>query len=740
MNRPTVTWETKATAPVETGKAQVAANEGETTVTAPVPFGIKTFSTNVVESLGNPFSQAAGHPFSTTTVLVLNPSPIAPQGGGSELVGPANDGAKEIHAELPAGFSGNPQNIPQCPLAVFEGGVPCPANTAVGYTNTLVAGGRIEKGEVTAKGLFSYASTAVTNSLVWNLEPAYGHPAAFGFKALLHFDLEADVRSGGDFGVNVGDGAVGEKPVATTITICAYGAEGVPPVFQCKPQPASGAKPFLRNITQCSEPAGTAPLWTVRADSWREPNHYVTATANTAPVTGCNLLQFNPEIEFTPSPPSEGGTNQADEPTGMTVNLKVPQPNGPEPGTPDVRDVVTQLPLGMTVSPAGGHGLQACSPAEFWPSVAREQEESEGKAPQNNEVAEHREPAVEAKCPYNPDTKQRPAEIGTVEVVTPLLKNHLQGQLFLAEPECGTATYPEPCNEAYAEGKGGPSGKGRLYGLYLQIDDPEEGIVIKLRGYNDVNPATGQITSYFEHQPQQPFELLNLKLKGGADAPLANSQTCGPAKTTATLTPWSAKENPETSEIKEITSSFEVEGCPSTTPFSPSFNAGTVGPNAVAADASPDFSLKLGREDREQDMSVVQVHMPLGLTGKIAGIPRCGDAQANAGTCGPESLIGTAEAAAGSGPDPYWVTTGRVYLTGPTTLKNGLHGPFGLSVVTPAEAGPFHLGNVVVRSVINIDPHTAAVTVTSDPIPQYVDGVQLRVRRINVNVNRQGSC
>jgi hypothetical protein len=264
-------------------------------------------------------------------------------------------------------------------------------------------------------------------------------------------------------------------------------------------------------------------------------------------------------------------------------------------------------------------------------------------------------------------------------------------------------------------------------------------VIIKLVGTAYANEATGQLETRFEEQPQQPFELLTLKLKGGPRAVLATPQSCGAAVTAADLTPWSTPSTADALLKPEFTVDSNGAGgsCPAAWPFNPSFNAGTTGPTAVAAGAFTQFSLTFGREDREQDLSGVEVHLPRGLVGKIAAVKECGEpevhaAERNEGECPPESQIGTATAGAGPGPHPFF-QKGKVYLTGP--YKGA---PFGLAVVTPAIAGPFNLGNIVVRAAITVDPSTATVTTTSDPLPQLKDGVPLRLRKVNVEVNNAG--
>ncbi len=403
-----------------------------------------------------------------------------------------------------------------------------------------------------------------------------------------------------------------------------------------------------------------------------------------------------------PRPSAEAGTTQADEPSGYEVDLKVPQQSEEPDGlaTPPLRTATVTLPAGVSISPAAADGLLGCR------ETGAEGIELTSNAP--------------GHCPEK-------SKVGTVTVITPLLKEPLDGSVYVAQPGCA------PCSEAQAE-------KGEVFDLYLEVGSKNSGVHIKLPGtvevggngteggkHNDLEP--GQIRTTFANAPQDPFSELKLHLNGEARAPLANPQTCGEFTTTSALTPWSS-EAPATPA-----SQFNVDwdgakgACPASLPFGPSFSAGTINPRAAAF--SP-FTLTFSRHDREQDLSGITVSMPQGLLGKIAGIPQCGEAEANAGTCSAASRIGSATAAAGAGSHPFW-QSGQVFLTGP---YNGA--PFGLSVVVPAVAGPYNLGNIVVRARIYVDPHTAQLTVISNPLPQSVDGVPLRVQTINVTTDRPG--
>jgi hypothetical protein len=271
--------------------------------------------------------------------------------------------------------------------------------------------------------------------------------------------------------------------------------------------------------------------------------------------------------------------------------------------------------------------------------------------------------------------------------------------------------------------------------LFIVVEDPQSGVLVKVPGSVAADPQTGQLTATFLNNPQLPFEDLKLAFKGGFRASLATPQSCGTFTSTSKLTPWSA---PQSGPDSVPSDSFTVNAGPNGTacvsapwqlPFAPSFSAGTVDPQASAF--SP-FELDIFRQDTDQQLSTVALTLPPGLLAKLAGVPRCPDADASAGTCPASSRVGSVTTGAGPGSHPFFVS-GQVYLTGP---YNG--GPFGLVVQVPAIAGPFNLGTVVVRQSLRVDPHTAQASVLSDPLPSILDGIPLQVRTINVRIDRLG--
>jgi hypothetical protein len=486
---------------------------------------------------------------------------------------------------------------------------------------------------------------------------------------------------------------------------------------------------FLTNPTRCTPERQMAKA---TVESWENPGHPVSKEETVYPeLTGCNVLQaFKPSLGFAPSATPEEGTTQADEPSSYTVNLELPQTSlFSELATPELENAAVTLPEGVSISPSAADGLRGC------PSNGPEGINLLG--PESEEVGPDRlTREAKGRCPDA-------STLGTVDVFTPVLPTRcggkgqaecktgespapLQGHVYVALPECGGGGGEPECNAAYAEGKGGPSGNGKLFGLYIEVQG--SGVIVKLPGTVSANPATGQLTATFKENPQFPFSALQLHLKGGPRAPLANPQTCGSFMTTSVLSSWAGQDDPVPSPPFHVDWDGKGGACPAS-PFAPSFTAGTITPSAGGF--SP-FTMTLSRHDREQDLSGITLNTPPGMLGMLSQVPLCPEPQAGNGTCGEASLIGHTEVAAGPGPHPFWVG-GKVYLTGP--YKGA---PFGLSIVTHAQAGPFNLGNVIVRAAIHVNPSSGALSVVSDPLPQIVDGVPLRIQTVHVTVDRPG--
>jgi hypothetical protein len=216
---------------------------------------------------------------------------------------------------------------------------------------------------------------------------------------------------------------------------------------------------------------------------------------------------------------------------------------------------------------------------------------------------------------------------------------------------------------------------------------------------------------------------------------------CGPYTTTASMQSWSGNPAAQSSSTFDVTSGPNGSPCPSQLPFAPELTAGSL--NLQAGGFTP-FTTTMSRADGNQNLAGIQLHMPPGLSGLLSGVKLCGETEGNAGTCGHESEIGETIVSVGLGGSPFSVKGGKVFITGPYEGA-----PFGLSIVNPAKAGPYDLEKstpcdcVVVRAKIEVDPVTAALTITTDStgpyrIPTVLDGIPLQIRHVNVTINRPG--
>ncbi len=651
-------------------------------------------------------SQAGGHPYAVTTRFELNLE-------ASDHL-PSNRAAKDYYVNLPAGFAGSVAKIPRCKMSdldslnLTENPPGCPTASQVGVI-------RLYEVEESSPNVHLFEIIPV-----YNMVPSPGAPAELAFAyADAAVPIIVKVRADdGTYGVTAEVRNVSEiKPIAGSLLTLwgvpanpghdmerflplnggGYKLGFTPGNGEGGPLPAGTPEvPFLTNPTKCGSVEEVEEA-EVMADSWLHPGKlpedgrpvpgeegWVTAGVQMYPdgVKGCGGLSFEPHIEAKPT------TTVADSPTGLTVVLKVPQSEKPNNlATPSLENAEVTLPQGVSISPAAANGLEGCTKQQI-------KLQSEGQP----------------ECPNG-------SQIGRLEVVSPLLPEPLTGQIYLSSER-----------------------SANVFHIYLVIEG--QGVLVKLEGSVEANEETGQLVSKFAKTPQLPFSELKLSFYGGSESALATPEQCGEYSLTNTLEPWSHQPAPGeaygTPNVTLTASPFAItSGCGNG--FQPGFAAGSANP--VAGAYTP-LKVSFARQDGEQELSALQVELPLGLIGKIASVAECSEAELMAAehssgaaqkadpSCPANSEVGTVEAGAGPGSTPFFLP-GKAYLTGP--YKGA---PYGLAVVVPVLAGPFDLGTVVVRSAIAINEHTSQVTVTSDPFPRMLDGIPLRIRRVNVSIDR----
>ncbi len=309
----------------------------------------------------------------------------------------------------------------------------------------------------------------------------------------------------------------------------------------------------------------------------------------------------------------------------------------------------------------------------------------------------------------------------------------MKGNVFIAQPD-------DPATSAH----GAENPFDSLIAFYIVLKNKDLGVLVKVPAKVEPDPRTGQLVTTVDDAPQFPFGAFHFHFREGQRPPLITPPGCGTYATVARLTPWARP-----GEVVVREASFQIDHgpgggpCPSGGPsFHPGFEAGTE--NNQAGSYSP-FLMRITRSDGEADLSKLSSILPPGVVGRIAGVARCpeaaislagsksGRAEREHPSCPEASEIGRTVAGAGVGSALTYVP-GSLYLAGP------YHGdPLSVVSVTPALAGPFDAGTVVVRFALTLNPISAEVEVdgsASDPIPHILKGIPLNVRDLRVYADR----
>jgi len=637
------------------------------------------FASEDIESFSTTTSttQAGGHPDLETHFTLADP-------GSPEV-------AKNVSFNAPTGFSGNTNAIEQCTSLDFALDQ-CPSDSQAGLI-TIYA---------TYEGNPNYL---LGTAPLYDLVPqTASETARFSFIVPtldIPINIPVAMRTVSDYGLRFTVADITQQVPLASAGITFWGFPALPSHdAQRFPKGSPGSpagcpgladascigaplgatesvKPLTDNPTNCTgEPLTT----TLEVQTYQDPEHLSEAHASYPETTNCYGETFKPVLYASPS------TGETDAPSGLNVDLTVPQTQGLSPSPSEIKSATVTLPPGFTVNPDAADGQTACTDA------------------QANFKAE--EPA---ECPDS-------AKIGTFSIGSPTLHGRLQGSVYIGEPK--------------------PGDQYRLFEIASGF-----GINAKLIGSFKPNPITGQVTAYFENLPQAPFEDFQLHLFSGERALMATPTACTIYTVNADFFAWDkALPDQQSSQVFGLIEGPHGAECPGQIrPFTPSLVAGTSNP---VGGAFSSFTLKLNREDGDQFLGKLNFTMPPGLTANLHGITYCPEADIAAAantlgkieqtnpSCPASSEIGTSNVAAGPGSHPFHAV-GKIYMAGPFQGA-----PLSLVAITPALAGPYDYGTVVVRVALHIDPLDAHVIADSETVPEIIGGIPLRMRSIQVNINK----
>jgi hypothetical protein len=631
-----------------------------------------------VESFSTTVSSTAagGHPDITTSFQLASPG--------------APEAARQVVFNMATGYFGNPSAATRCTSLDFALDQ-CPPGAQVGLITVRAKVGPDPDKVLGTAPVYSLApQSEEQTALLAFVIPTLGIPV----------NIPVAVRSGSDYGLRFTVSGISQVTPLAGADITFWGYPGLPAHDgQRFPKGTPGSPPSCPNVPDTSCLTGSTPSVItpkplvdapsvcggelpveLKVETYQDPGNFSSKDANLDATTSCRNPSFKPVIRLQPT------TDETDAPSGLDIELQARQDLEATISPSQIRSAIIQLPEGLTINPDAADGQTACddSQANFGTDLP-------------------------AACPDS-------SKIGTFSVTTPALEGPLPGSIYIGTPK-----------------------PGDQYRLILVADG--FGVHVKLTGSFKPDPVTGNLTTELVDLPQVPFERFELHLFASDRGLLATPTQCSVHTSLARFVAWNDLLPEQRTEVGfGLTAGPGGTLCPGQQrPFNPHLVAGTSNP---IAGAFSDFHLRLDRDDGDQYLGDLNFKMPPGFTGSLRGITYCPEAAIAASaqnqgraeqaqpSCPASSQIGSSNVAAGPGGHPFHAV-GKMYLSGPFEGA-----PLSLVTITPALAGPYDYGVVVVRVALNVDPQTAQVTAVSDTVPSIIGGVPLRLRSIQVNIDR----
>ena len=586
---------------------------------------------------------------------------IAPLYGCTEALEPGNvqqtnGRLAEFKLKLPPGFLGNPTALETCPTFLF---------IASSCSDRSILGSSVTETVVESSTRFTPPNPVVSpvyNVATMGLEPARLGTTQLGSEPPGPFPIKIGLRTTDDYGIDsalidIPKNLGGPQALITQIDTVLCSQVPCRATDQFDPhtvQPLPPTRPFFRNPTSC-KPA-TARL---EVRSWAPDSVPDTASDSFTP-TGCDAVPFAANASVTPTEPDVPDPKQAGLAGSYQVSLAYPNYTDAPIWQSNLKDADITLPEGMSLSPGGGVGLEACTFDQFGvdPTTGKQL---------NNAPAE---------CPEG-------SQIGTLNVTSPVLDFPLGGKVFFGP----------------VSGPGRPTASSP-WKLFLLIEGA--GLRIKLVGDTTVSES-GQVRNVFTTQPEVPFTRLDVNLRGGDSAILSNPTTCTKHDGTATLVGWSGKTNTSTPTITPT-------GCTDPKPFNPVIEEATGIPEKAGANSVS--KIVISRQDGEQNIKNIKLSLPAGAVGSLAAVPQCPLANAQAGNCPDSTKIGTISNTVGTGKSLLTVP-GALFLAEASVPGDAAT----LAINVPAKVGPIDLGHVVIlnRAVLRRVGHRGRHAVVGHP-------------------------